>query len=90
MRHLIPYLQDDNKAADYLRQLRWPDGAVCPHCENSAIEKHERCGNGLQRYNCPDCTACLGQHFATLDGHAAPTETQPPWAGRGFLARGET
>jgi hypothetical protein len=26
MKHLIPYLQDDQKAADYLRQVRWPDG----------------------------------------------------------------
>src|SRR5437899_1166592 len=26
MKHLIPYLQDDQKAADYLRQLRWPNG----------------------------------------------------------------
>jgi hypothetical protein len=23
MKHLIPYLQDDQKAADYLRQVRW-------------------------------------------------------------------
>ncbi len=29
MKHLLPYLQDDQKAADYLRQLRWPDGVMC-------------------------------------------------------------
>lgn len=29
MKHLLPYLKDDQKAADYLRQLRWPDGVTC-------------------------------------------------------------
>ena len=31
MKHLIPYLRDNDKAADYLRQLRWPDEVMCPH-----------------------------------------------------------
>src|SRR2546428_10502258 len=38
MKHLIPYLQDDQKAADYLRQLRWPDGVTCPRCGSDAVE----------------------------------------------------
>jgi transposase-like zinc ribbon protein len=38
MKHLIPYLQDDRKAADYLRQLRWPDGMTCPRCGSDAVE----------------------------------------------------
>lgn len=67
MKHLIPYLQDDNKAADYLRQLRWPDGVVCPHCGSKDIEVRERCGNGLQRYHCSNCAAHLGQPFATCN-----------------------
>ena len=48
MKHLIPYLQDDQKAADYLRQLRWPDGVKCPRCGSDAVEPRERCDNGLQ------------------------------------------
>ena len=64
MKHLIPYLQDDQKAADYLRQLRWPDGVTCPRCGSNAIESRERCDNGLQRFNCVHCAACLGQQFA--------------------------
>src|SRR5437667_1411113 len=64
MKHLIPYLQDDQKAADYLRQLRWPDGITCPHCGSDAVEPRERCDNGLQRFNCVHCAACLGQQFA--------------------------
>src|SRR5918911_4276881 len=52
MKHLIPYLQDDQKAADYLRPLRWPDGVMCPHCGSDTVELRERCDNGLQRFNC--------------------------------------
>jgi transposase-like protein len=64
MKHLIPYLQDDQKAADYLRQLRWPDGITCPRCGSDAVESRERCDNGLQRFNCGHCAARLGQQFA--------------------------
>jgi hypothetical protein len=64
MKHLIPYLQDNQKAADYLRQLRWPDGIACPRCGSDAVEPRERCDNGLQRFNCVHCAARLGQQFA--------------------------
>src|SRR2546428_3347941 len=64
MKHLIPYLQDDLKAADYLRQLRWPDGVTCPRCGSAAVESRERCDNGLQRFHCVHCAARLGQPFA--------------------------
>ena len=64
MKHLIPYLQDDQKAADYLRQLRWPDGIKCPRCGSDAAEPRERCDNGLQRFNCLACAVRLGQQFA--------------------------
>lgn len=57
MRHLIPYLQDDRKATDYLRQLRWPDSAKCPRCGSQSVEPRERCDNGLQRFNCLSCAA---------------------------------
>src|SRR6516165_8692115 len=64
MKHLIPYLQDDQKAADYLRQLRWPNGVQCPRCRSDAVESRERCANGLQRFNCVPCAARSGQQFA--------------------------
>ena len=64
MKHLIPYLQDDQKAADYLRQLRWPHGVTCPRCGSDAVEPRERCDNGLQRFNCVHCAVLLGQQFA--------------------------
>jgi hypothetical protein len=64
MKHLIPYLQDDQKAADYLRQVRWPDGVTCPRCGSDAVAPRERCDNGLQRFNCVPCAGRLGQQFA--------------------------
>ena len=64
MKHLIPYLQDDRKAADYLRQVRWPAGVTCPRCGSAAVEPRERCDNGLQRCNCVPCAARLGQQCA--------------------------
>ena len=67
MKHLIPYLQDDHKAANYLRQLRWPDGVHCPRCGSRNVEQRERCNNGLQRHNCLDCAVRLGQQFATFN-----------------------
>ncbi len=27
-----PHFQDKDKAREYLEQLRWPEGPVCPHC----------------------------------------------------------
>src|SRR5947208_6298648 len=64
MKHLIPYLQDDRKAADDLRQGGWPDGVRCPRCGSAAVESREQCDNGLQRFNCVPCAARLGQQFA--------------------------
>ena len=29
---LEPHFQDEDKAREYLEQMRWPDGPVCPHC----------------------------------------------------------
>lgn len=29
---LEPHFQDEDKAREYLEAMRWPDGAVCPHC----------------------------------------------------------
>src|SRR5689334_16143258 len=64
MKHLLPYLQDDQKAADDLRQVRWPDGVTCPRCGNEAVEPRERCDNGLQRFNCVPCAVRLDQQCA--------------------------
>ena len=66
MKHLIPYLQDGRKAAEYLRQLRWPDGVQGPRGGNEAVEPRARCDNGLQRCNCGHCAGRWGQQFAMV------------------------
>src|SRR5262247_783339 len=62
--HLIPYLQDDQKAADSLRPLRWPNGVRCRRCGSAAVESRERGDNGRQRGNWVPGAACLGQPCA--------------------------
>src|SRR5215468_12538573 len=64
MKHLIPYLQDDQKATDSLRQVRWPDGVTCPRCGSDAVTPRERCDNGLQRFTCVHGAGRLGQQLA--------------------------
>ena len=64
MKHLLPYLQDDQKAADDLRQVRWPDGVTCPRCGSDVVEPRERCDNGLQRFNCVPGAQRSHQQFA--------------------------
>jgi hypothetical protein len=64
MKHLIPYLQDDQKAADDLRPLRWPDGVQCPRGGSDAVEPRARCANGLQRCHCVPCAVRLGPPLA--------------------------
>lgn len=67
VKHLIPHMQDNNQAADYLRQLRWPNGIGCPHCGSPNVEQRERCPKGGQRYHCPACARRLAQRVATFN-----------------------
>ena len=79
MKHLIPYLIDDQKAADYLRQLRWPNGVQCPRCRSDAVESRERCDNGLQRFNCVHCAARLGQQCAMCTDWTSAIFEESKW-----------
>ena len=47
---LLPYLVDEEKAADYFCHQRWPNGVNCPYCSNEDITERERSANGFQRY----------------------------------------
>jgi transposase-like protein len=51
------HFQDANKAREYLENLRWPTGPVCPHC-GSVSEKHLTLKGKQYRpglYKCADC-----------------------------------
>ena len=64
MTHLLPHLQDDQKAADDLRQVRWPAGVTCPRGGSEAVAPRARCDNGRQRFTGGPCAGRLGQPCA--------------------------
>lgn len=50
-----PHFQDANKAREYLENLRWPDGALCPHCGSTGAWPIKGGREGLYRckeYQC--------------------------------------
>lgn len=52
-----PIYNDDDKAREHLEAIRWPHGAVCPHCEsvgNSAKLQGKSTRPGVHK--CRDCT----------------------------------
>jgi len=61
---------DSGKAREYLEGLRWPDGPVCPHCENSqgakiwkiTASKEKKIREGLHHCGCCD------RHFTVTIG----------------------
>ena len=67
MQHLIEYLHSEEKAANYFRQRRWPEGVCCPHCGNYSVKTRGCCNNSLQRYHCSRCANERGQQFATFN-----------------------
>ena len=68
-------LIDDAKCYALVRQHRWPDGARCPHCGNTAVTRHGRDDTQphRQRYR---CTAC-NSRFDDLTGTALAGHHQP-------------
>ena len=66
---LAPHFQDADKARAYLEALRWPDGAICPHC--GSIEAHYKLQGKATRpglWKCKDCrkqfTVIVGTVFS--------------------------
>lgn len=63
-----PIFQDENKAREALEAVRWPDGAVCPHCGNSDQEKLAKV-EGVKQSHRPGlwyCNECKGQFTVTV------------------------
>ena len=53
----IQSLIDDAKCFETVRNLRWPDGVSCPHCDSFNITKQGRADTQpeRQRYLCQSC-----------------------------------
>ncbi len=63
-----PEFHDEDKAREALEALRWPDGAICPHCGNSDQEKIAKVEGEKQSHR-PGlyyCNECKGQFTVTV------------------------
>jgi transposase-like protein len=68
-------LMDDAKCFATVRDLRWPDGVTCPHCESPEITKqgHDDTQPERQRYVCKSCERRFDDLTDTiLAGHHQP------------------
>jgi Transposase zinc-ribbon domain len=79
MKHLIPYLQDAQKAADDLRHVRWPAGVTCPRCGSDVVASRDRGDHGLRRCNGPPCAERLGQQLALCTAWTHASLAQSQW-----------
>ena len=68
-REFVRMFNDDDACAAYLEQLRWPDGFVCPACEESA----EPWRQTRARLVCPVC-----RHHASVTAGTILDKTRTP------------
>ena len=71
---LLPLI-DDQKCFESVRQLRWPEGVKCPHCDSPQVSKRgfddtQKC---RQRYCCGGCRRDFDDLTNTVfAGHRQP------------------
>jgi transposase-like protein len=58
-----PVFTDEAKAREYLEEIRWPDGPVCPHCGET--ERVYRLNGQKHRPGLIHCNACEGAFTVT-------------------------
>jgi len=66
---------DDAKCYATVRDMRWPDGVQCPHCDSPEITKqgHDDTQLERQRYVCKSCERRFDDLTGTLfAGHHQP------------------
>jgi transposase-like protein len=71
----IQRLIEDAKCYEMVRELRWPEGVRCPHCETDQIVKngHDSTEPHRQRYQCRDCNRSFDDLTQTVfAGHHQP------------------
>ena len=74
----IQRLIDDAKCFEMVRELRWPEGVCCPHCDSKQIVKngHDTTEVFRQRYRCGHCERCFDDLTNTVfAGHHQPLRT---------------
>ena len=71
----ITNLIDDVQCYQTVRELRWPDGVVCPSCESTYVIKRgcDETVPARQRYACHDCNKRFDDLTDTIfAGHHQP------------------
>ena len=71
---LLPLI-DDQKCFEMVRQLRWPDGVTCPHCDSAQVTRRglNETRHCRQRDHCGGCGRDFDDLTHTLfAGHHQP------------------
>ena len=71
----ITKLIDEVQCYQTVRELRWPDGVVCPSCESKYVIRRgfDDTEPARQRYECHDCTKRFDDLTDTIfAGHHQP------------------
>lgn len=71
----IQDLIDDAKCYETVRDLRWPEGVRCPHCDNTLVNKRgfHNTEKHRQRYTCQQCGTNFDDLTETIfEGHQQP------------------
>ncbi len=71
----ITSLLNESQCYDKIRELRWPSGIICPHCQSEKIIKkgHHSQQVARQRYQCKACQKRFDDVTGTvLAGHHQP------------------
>ena len=71
----IQRLIDDAKCYEMVRELRWPNGVCCPHCETDEVVKngHDTTEPSRQRSHCRGCGRSFDELTQTVfAGHHQP------------------
>src|SRR3954447_24871833 len=74
----IQDLFDDAKCYQTIRDMRWPDGVICPHCSSGSTIKNGRDDTEphRQRYECKGCHQRFDDLTDTIfAGHHQPLRT---------------
>jgi transposase-like protein len=71
----ITQLIDEAQCYQTVREMRWPDGVVCPSCQSTAVIKRgfDDTEPARQRYECSDCHTRFDDLTDTIfAGHHQP------------------
>jgi len=74
----IQKLVDDSQCYSTVRQMRWSEKTVCPHCESEGVKKRGKDDNHpeRQRYHCKSCEKDFDDLTNTIfSGHHQPLKT---------------